>query len=180
MDNFGGQVFPLIPAQTADGVLIAPAAFSWKAPAKTEFTVCAFFVEMPQFDCGSMVNFDAAVAYYDERHISDGDDREGTFDLASARERTVTTPRTFWAAGCWAYSLTKVIGATVLHEVALEQAPPSEVALLSQTCSNDGAPCYSAEAHRPGICVKGACQAHCDALLSCPTGTKCGATERCE
>lgn len=180
IDNFGGQVFPFIPSQTADGVLIAPAAFSWKAPAKTEFTVCAFFVEMPRFVCGSMENFDSAVAYYDEHRLADGDAREGTFDLASAHARLIDTERTFWGAGCWAYSLTKVIGATVLREIALEQAPPSELALLSDTCSNADAPCYAPDAHRPGKCVQGACRAHCDALLGCPSGTTCSAAASCE
>jgi hypothetical protein len=171
LDQYQVDPFQFVPLRTADGALVSPAAFGWRAPPRASLVVCAFFIELPQFECGDMRNFDKAAAFVDPRRFGAEEPREGTFDLAAAAESNTDEPASYWGAGCWAYTLDEIVGATVLRDVGREQLPAS--ARSTEVCAREGDPCFSASAGRPGRCHAGSCAPYCGEGLSCPDATSC-------
>lgn len=123
LDNFDAPGFAFERAQTVDGRPIDPPAFNWKTPSSARAITCALFASMPTFACGAIANFRQAVALYDFRRFEGADPREGTFDLAAARSQEVMPSPDYRTAGCWAYSLTKVVGATPLIQLTPTEVP---------------------------------------------------------
>ena len=153
LDCFDVDEFPLTPVVGLESVPVSPASFTWQAPDASDLVVCAVFTEPPTFDGGAIVDFDRSARYYTLRQFSVGGARTGTFELASAITQDV--PCLVAGAGCWAYSLTSIIGATALLGVDLSDAPAS--------CGP--AICPVLPARRLGTEVAGTCTPFCGAGL---------------
>jgi hypothetical protein len=155
LDCFAAEEFPLSLMEDASGKAPVPARFTWTAPARSDLVVCALFVDVPQFDAQGMSNFGASVAYYGTRLVADGPS-QGTFNLETARRQSsATCPWKVAGVGCWAYSLTRVVGATALSEVGL--------AGLDTTCASGA--CAASE-RRLGAMEADACLPFCTTDLS--------------
>ena len=153
LDCFEADEFPLTPLVGPESVPVSPASFTWQAPDATDLVVCAVFTEPPRFAGGVIVDFERWARYYTVRQFSVSAPRTGTFELASAITNDV--PCLVAGVGCWAYSLTAVIGATALLSVDLAGAPAS--------CGQAVCPVLSQR--RLGSEVDGACTPFCGAGL---------------
>jgi hypothetical protein len=159
LDCFDVEEFSLAPVLGPDGEAVSPATFTWQAPDHVDLVVCAVFTEPPTFVDREIVDFDQTARYYMVRQFSIEAARTGTFELASAIPQDV--PCLVSGAGCWAYSVTSVVGATALWGVDLSRAPTS--------CGQ--AICPVVAQRRLGTEVAGTCTPFCGAGLD--TGCVC-------
>lgn len=184
LDGFGAAAFRLVPVVRSDGSWVTPALFEWRAQADADMVVCAVLLEPPEFACTTgdrpvaIANFERAAVVVDVWKFSKDEPREGTFDLVAARLRRHREEPLVWVAGCWAYTLTEVTGATALIEVPREGLPPE--LQLPETCSGSSThSCYDRVADRPGRCFEGECAAVCSERVGCPINRRCDERGRC-
>ena len=187
--GFGGQ-FDLV------RVPGRPAQFTWTAPPNARVVACALFGCKPVID-GEIVNADRCIlsraktfTTADQSYLPELRPRgRATSVVQSCASETTEDLRldrsklTQLGVGCWAYDDTRVIGATPIRAIPLDEA--DDYPGLFRTChgigGDEGADCVRAipgGGAEIGTCAQGECLSRCVTARDCRDDgtTRCGSS----